>query len=96
MPDVADLLALVQSLRTITEITESVINAGDARVTRQRMLEFQEATFDTQGKALATQTEQTALLDEVRRLNERVRELESWKIEKDQDQLTWPSGDTLK
>ncbi len=91
MPDVADFVAAVQSLKALSEIAKSFINIRDVQAIRAKVMEFQEAILETQAKALAAQAEQSALREEVRGLKEKIRELEAWDAEKEKYEFVSPS-----
>lgn len=88
MFDVADLGAMVTSLRAVAELTKLVVDAHDAGARREKSIELQGQIVTALDRALAAQLAQTTLLKQVIELEEEVADLKAWDAEKQKYQLT--------
>lgn len=91
MPDVADFVAFAQSLRALADIAKNLLDIRDGRLMDAKVGELQAAILDAQTKGLTANAGQFALLEQVRGLKEKMRELEAWDVEKEKYKLISPS-----
>jgi hypothetical protein len=82
MMDLASIAGTIESLRTIGNVAKSLTDIRDGAVLKEKVLELQSAILAAQGSAITAQSEHLQMLQTVRELEARIRELEGWEQEK--------------
>lgn len=91
MVDMAAIGALSSALRSATDIAKAFIGLRDEALIQAKVIELQSAILSAQQSAFETQTTQSALLNEIAVLKERLAEVEGWSTERQRYALTQPS-----
>ncbi|MPY74477.1 MAG: hypothetical protein GEU87_09455 [Alphaproteobacteria bacterium] len=87
MVDIGTIAAAVSGLNTAREMTQALIGVRDAAVLNDKVIELQSVILAAQGNALTAQSEQFALLQQVRELEEQMARMETWDAEKEKYEL---------
>jgi hypothetical protein len=88
MIDVGSIAGGLASLKAAKDIAEGLVNLRDTA-------KFQGAVVELQGKILSAQSDQFALLERVRELEQKLVQLEAWDAEKKRYQLKDFGGGTF-
>jgi hypothetical protein len=87
MIDAGSIAATIGSLKTAGEIAKGFLGLHEAAAFQNKVIELQSAILAAQGSALAGQSEQFSLLEEVRGLKAKMADLEAWHAEKKRYEL---------
>jgi polyhydroxyalkanoate synthesis regulator phasin len=82
MVDMTMFTGAMSALKSASEITKLMIAAHDAHVVREKAIELQAQIFTAQQNALSAQSEQFALLERLRELEEQIANLQAWDSQK--------------
>lgn len=93
MPDMVAISSAATGLQAAGQIVKSLIGLKISSEVQAKVIELQTIIVSAQGDALAAQTEQFALLQHVRELEEKVAKAEAWNAEKERYKLQeFPTG----
>lgn len=87
MVDMASISALASSLQAATEITKAIVGLRDAAAINSKVIELQGVILSAQSSAMAAQSDQFALLQRVRDLEEQAASAKTWDTESQQYEL---------
>ena len=87
MIDMSAIAGTVGSLKTLGETVKSMIEARDTAVFQAKAIELQTQILSAQSSALAAHSDQFAMLDKIRQLEEEKTALEAWNAEKERYDL---------
>jgi polyhydroxyalkanoate synthesis regulator phasin/ribosomal protein L32 len=87
MVDMAMISGAMSALKAAADTTKLMIASHDASVIRQKAIELQAQIFTAQQNALAAQSDQFALLEQIRELEKQIANLEAWDTEKQRYEL---------
>jgi hypothetical protein len=79
---------LVSGLQVAGSMAKALVGIRDANLIAEKVIDLRNAIFEAQTVALSAQSEQFALIDRVRNLEEQIRKLEAWEAEKQRYELT--------
>ncbi len=83
MVDLTSIGGAIGSLKAAHEIVQGMIGARDTAVFQSKAIELQTQILAAQSSALAAHSDQFALLEKVRKLEEEMAALEAWNTEKE-------------
>lgn len=95
MVDVTAIASAIGSIQSARDIAKTAIGLRDAAVLQAKVSELTDAILAAQASALDAQSEQFALVQRVRDLEEKLVELETWEAEKQRYQLQDFGGGTF-
>lgn len=78
MADVSLIAGAVSGLRTAASIANDLVAIRDQAVLQSKVIELQRTILDAQSSALAAQGLQQDLLDQIRSLDQQLKEAEAW------------------
>ena len=84
----ASMVEMVTSLKVIYDLRKTVIEARDAGIAREKMIELQREIFATQENALSAQSDQFELLKRVDALEAELAYLKEWDAKREKYRLT--------
>lgn len=82
MPDMGAIGALIASVNAVKTIAQGMIAVRDQDLLREQAVELNSKLLSVLSSAIATQAEQSALLDEVDKFKKQIAEMEDWAREK--------------
>ena len=90
--DMGSIAAAISGLKTIGEIVNSILDAKTSNAINAAVSEVQSHLISVQREALTANSEQFAMIEEIRNLKEKIAEMEAWGAEKQRYHLTspWP------
>lgn len=88
MVGIAEISALMTSLKGAKDIAEAMVGLRDAAARQSKVIEFQNVIMDAQQSVFAIQQERAALVEKVSELEEQVARLEKWNSEKERYELS--------
>ena len=83
MFDLGSIQAALGSIKVAGDIASSMKNLADAAKLQSATIELQQAILDAQSGALNAQSDQSALIDRVRDLEEEIAGMKAWGAEKE-------------
>ncbi len=83
MADLTAITGAIGGLKTAHETIKAMIETRDTAVFQSKAIELQTQILAAQSSALAAQSDQFALLETIRKLEEKVAALEAWNTEKE-------------
>ena len=90
MADFTMLSNTVSSLKSAGQLAKAILDLGVTMDTQVKIFDLQRVIMEAQSNALDAQTEQAALIQEVRDLKQQIMDMENWNDEKQRYQLTSP------
>jgi len=87
MPDLSAVAAALSSFNTLKSIAQAMIDLRDAQAFKAKIIDFQNALIDAQGKVFSVNDERAALIERVGELEKKVADLEAWETEKQRYEL---------
>lgn len=92
--DIGSITATVTGLKTAGEVINSILELKTSDAINAAVREANSHLFTVQQEALTAQSEQFAMVEEIRNLKEKITNLEAWNAEKDRYQLEklWEAG----
>lgn len=84
----ASMVEMVTSLKVIYDLSKTAIEARDAGIAREKMIELQREIFATQENALSAQSDQFELLKRVDALEAELAYLKEWDAKREKYRLT--------
>lgn len=87
MVDISAIAGTASSLKAAGEIVQAMIGLRDASAFQTKAIELQRQILTAQQSALAAHSDQFALLQRVRELEEEVRRVKAWETEKERYSL---------
>lgn len=88
MVDLGSIQSAIGSLQVAGNMAKALIGLQNAAAIKAKTIELQEAILSAQSGALNAMSEQSALLDRIRDLEEEVACMKTWNAEKQRYQLT--------
>jgi phage FluMu protein Com len=88
MVDLASFASAISSLKTAGDITKALVGLHDAQIVQSKVIELNGIILSAQQSALAAQSDQFTLLEQVRNLEAQIVKLEAWNAEKQRYELT--------
>jgi hypothetical protein len=82
MVDVGTIASAVGSLNAAAQIAKGMLSLHDLQAVQGKVIELQGVILSAQSSALSAQSEQFSLLEEIRRLEAKMADLETWNTEK--------------
>jgi hypothetical protein len=82
MVDVSAISGVLSSLGAAKDIAQTMIGLRDTAAFQGKLIEFQSKIIDAQNRAMTANDERTALLETIRKLEEKVADFEAWETEK--------------
>ena len=95
MIDIGSIASLAGSLKTAGDIAKAMIDLRDFQALQSKMIELNGEIMSAQGSALAAYATQTAMIQEIAKLKEKIAESEAWERQKERYQLTDHGGRTF-
>lgn len=87
VPDLTAMSALTSSLKATADIAKLIVGIRDEQMIREKAVELTTVIMSAQSGALAAQTAQFELIDRIRNLEQQVKDLEDWNLERQRYQL---------
>ncbi len=84
---VGELAALLSSLNTAKDIAKTMVGLRDGAAFQAKVLEFQSAILDANGRVFTANEERSALIETIRDLEQKVAAAEAWAAEKQRYEL---------
>ena len=84
---ITEVSAILSSLKAAKDIAESLIGLSNAETVRTKVGEIKGKFLDAQDAIFAVNQERAALIDRVSELEQQIRQLEDWNIEKQKYEL---------
>jgi Zn finger protein HypA/HybF involved in hydrogenase expression len=90
--DMGSIAATISGLKNIGEIVNSILDAKASNAINAAVSEVQSHLMSVQREALTANSEQFAMIEEIRNLKEKIAEMEAWGTEKQRYYLKspWP------
>ncbi len=85
--DVGSIGALISSLTSAGEMTKAIVGLRDAAMINSKVIELQGIIMTAQSSAMAAQSDQFALLNRVRELEEEMTRMKKWDAESERYEL---------
>lgn len=82
MADMSAFSAAMASLRLAGDITKAMITLRDGQMIQAKVIELQAVILSAQQSALSAQSDQFALLEQIRNFEKQVADLEEWNTQK--------------
>ncbi|MGB3645712.1 MAG: hypothetical protein WBG88_02620 [Mesorhizobium sp.] len=79
---VAELAAVLGSIKTAADMVKGLLDVRDAAMVREKVIALQSIILDAQNSAIAANERETKLLDSIRSLEQEVARLKAWDAEK--------------
>ena len=95
MIDMGSIQAAIGSLKTAGDIAKGLIQLKTTAEIQSKIIELQSVILAAQSSALAAQSDQFSMLEEKRKLEAKVAEVEAWENEAKRYQLTDHGGGTF-
>src|ERR1043166_8653467 len=83
-------MTLVTSVNAAIQLAKTLAGVRDASMIDAKVIELREHLIEAQSGVVQAQTDQSALIQEVRDLKEKIMKMENWKEEKHRYQLRQP------
>lgn len=90
MTDALTIAQAFTSLQATAKIAKTLIGVRDQSIIDAKLIELNQSLITAQGNVMQAQSEQAALIQEVRSLKEQIMKLENWENEKARYQLIIP------
>lgn len=93
--DMASIAATISGLKTIGDLVNTILDAKTSNAINTAVSEVQSHLLSVQREALAANSEQFSMIEEIRNLKEKIAEMEAWGAEKQRYHLTSPWQGTV-
>lgn len=90
MADITIISHTFNSLQAASKLAKALIGLRDTAMIDAKVIELRDHLIEAQGSTMQSQTEQSALIQEVRDLKQQIMDLEKWEEEKQRYQLIEP------
>jgi hypothetical protein len=87
MPDMSAIAAALASFNTLKNIAQTMIGLHDTQALQLKVIEFNSAIIDAQGKIFSVNEERSTLIERVRDLEQQITNLKNWETEKQRYEL---------
>lgn len=88
VPDLSLIQGTISGLKSAHDIAKGMIELKSISDVRAKVIELQGAILDAQSTAFAANSNQAAMVEEIRQLKEEVARMKAWDTEKQRYQLT--------
>lgn len=95
MVDIASIASIAGTLKTASDLVKSAMHLHSSQAFQAKMVELNREIMSAQGSALAAYATQTAMIQEIAKLKEKIAESEAWERQKERYQLTDHGGRTF-
>lgn len=90
MADMTLISQTFTSLQSASQLAKALIGLRDSAMIDAKVIELRDLLIEAQGSTMQAQTEQSALIQEVRDLKKQIMDMENWDKEKQRYQLIEP------
>jgi hypothetical protein len=90
MADMTLISQTFTSLQSASQLAKALIGLRDSAMIDAKVIELRDHLIEAQGSSMQAQTEQSALIQEVRDLKKQITDMENWGKEKQRYQLIEP------
>lgn len=87
MVDMTAIASMITSIKAVKDIAESIVGLRDAEMIRGKVFELQSKMLEAQAFAFSAHDERAALIQEIRKLEKQISDLEAWETEKQRYEL---------
>ena len=95
MPDLTVIAGAIASMKTAGDIAKGLIGIRDEAKIRERVIELQQVILSAQQSAIAAQSGEFELMEQIRNLEQKLVELQDWEREKKRYRLRDFGGGTF-